>query len=216
MVFDLAKEALAASGLREDDRVRDYLGKLDFLSQEFSPKGARDFSLLTRAEGLFEALWKGRPNRYQPQGHFGLDQVIDAQLSKKGGAVGNCLGLTLLYNCLLKKEGIGAKALHLENAFGIGPHVLTLLTIDDSTIDIENILPEGFNYKGHKQDPSRLAWGDKELVADIYQSRGTVLFQRGEFSEALRNYNMALKLNPRYEKAEFNRAILFDRMNSNA
>ena len=214
MVFDLAKEALIASGLKGEDRIRDYLGKLGSLSRQFSLKRAGDFSLLSRAKKLFDALWKDRANRYQPQGHFRLNDVIDAQLSKKRAEVGNCLGLTLLYNCLLKKIGVKAEALNLENAFGIGPHVLTVIRTGDLTIDVENILPEGFDYKGHKEDPSRLIWGDKKLVADIYQSRGTELFEKGELRQALRNYDMALKLNPRYEKAELNRAILLDRIKS--
>jgi tetratricopeptide (TPR) repeat protein len=212
MVFNLEIEALTASGLRDEDLIRDYLGKLDFLSRQFSPKRARDFLILTRAEELFKALWEGRPNRYQPRGHFRLDKVIDAQLSSKRGAVANCLGLTLLYNCLLKMMGIEAEALHLENAFGIGPHVLTILRSGDFIIDVENIVPDGFDYKGHKQDPSRMEWGNKELVADIYQSIGTELFEKGDFGEALRNYDMALQLNPGYEKTELNRAILLDRI----
>lgn len=212
MVFDLKKEALTASGLRDEDQIRDYLRKLDCLSRQFNLGGTHDFSLPTRAEMLFDALWKDRPHRYKPQGHFRLNQVIDAQLNKKRRAVGNCLGLTLLYNCLLKKIGIEAEALHLKNAFGIGPHVLTVLRIDDFMIDVENVLPNGFDYKGYKQDPCRLTWGDQELVADIYQSRGTEFFEKGKFREALRNYEMALRLNPTYEKAELNRAIVLERM----
>ena len=57
-----------------------------------------------------------------------------------------------------------------------------------------------------------MEWGHKELVADIYQSIGTELFKKGDFGEALKNYDMALKHNPGYEKAELNRAILLDRM----
>jgi tetratricopeptide (TPR) repeat protein len=212
MVFDLEKEALTASGLRDEDLIRDYLEKLDSLSRQFSPGEELGFSLLIRAKKLFEALWKDKPNRYQPHGRFRLNEVVDAQLSKENRAVGNCLGLTLLTNCLLKKMGIETEALYLENAFGISPHVLTFLRIDDFTIDVENILPEGFDYKGHKQNPSRLIWESKELVADIYQSRGTDLFEKGELGEALRNYDMALNLNPRYEKVELNRAILLDQM----
>jgi tetratricopeptide (TPR) repeat protein len=215
MVFDLEKEALTASGLRDEDQIRDYLRKLDCLSRQFNLGGAHDLSISTRAEMLFDALWKDKPHRYKPKGHFRLNQVIDAQLSNKRRAVGNCLGLTLLYNCLLKKIGIEAEALHLKNAFGLGPHVLTVLRIDDFMIDVENILPNGFAYKGHKQDPCRLIWGDQELVADIYQSRGTEFFEKGEFREALRNYEMALRLNPRYQKAELNRAIVFERMKTN-
>jgi tetratricopeptide (TPR) repeat protein len=212
MVFDVGKDALTASGLINEDLICDYHGKLDYISRQFSPKAVRDISLPIRAEMLFKALWKDRPKRYQAQGHFKLNEVIDAQLSKKRPAVGNCLGLTLLYNCLLKKMGLKAEALHLENAFGLGPHVLTVLRIDDLIIDVENTLPEGFDYKGHRHDPSRRVWGDKELVADIYQSRGTELFEIGEFGEALRNYDMALKLNPSYENAELNRAIVLDRL----
>ena len=75
--------------------------------------------------------------------------------------------------------GIHADALYLENAFGIGPHVLTLLQTEESTIDIENILPDGFGFKGHLNDPSRTRWGDKELVADIYHSLGNEFSRKG-------------------------------------
>ena len=108
-----------------------------------------------------------------------------------------------------------AQALYLENAFEVGPHVLTLLRNDNDEIDVENILPQGFDYKGHKENPYRVEWGDKELVADIYQSAGTAFFQREELREALRNYDLALKLYPGYEKARLNRAILLDRMGMN-
>ena len=126
--------------------------------------------------------------------------------------MGNCLGLTLLYNCLVKRTGIEAEALYLENAFDIGPHVLTILKIDDLTIHVENILPDGFDYKGHRQDPTGLTWGDEALVADIYQSRGTELFEQGRFEDAMDNYETALKMNPEYEKARLNKAILLDRI----
>jgi tetratricopeptide (TPR) repeat protein len=212
MVFDLKKEALTASGLREEDLIRSYLDRLDLLSRLFTHKGAGDFSPRTRAKKLFEALWKNRPERYRSRGHFRLNRVIDAQLGSKSEPVGNCLGLTLLYNCLLTMMGIEAEALHLENAFGIGPHVLTILRISDFVIDVENILPDGFDYKGHIKYPFRMEWGNKELVADIYQSIGTELFEKGDFDEALKNYDLALKFNPGYEKAELNRTILLDRI----
>jgi tetratricopeptide (TPR) repeat protein len=108
--------------------------------------------------------------------------------------------------------GIMAEALYLENAFGIGPHVLSVLKIEDCLIDIENTLPDGFDYKGHLDDPSRMGWGDRELVADIYHSLGNELFSKGEFAKALKNYEMALRLNPQYEKAHLNRAILLAKM----
>ena len=212
MVFDLEKEALIASGLTDEERIREYLVKLDAIYRKYLPEKACRLSPTARAEKLFKALWRDRPNRYRHQGFYRFNDVIDAQCSRDQTAVGNCLGLTLLYNCLIKRTGIEAEALYLENAFNIGPHVLTVLRIDDLTIDVENILPDGFDYKGHKQDPTKVTWGDKALVADIYQSRGTELFEQGRLENALENYAMALKLNPEYEKARLNQAILLDRI----
>jgi tetratricopeptide (TPR) repeat protein len=213
MGFDLEKEALTASGLRDEDRIRDYLRKLDSIFRKFLPEEVRRFSPLIRAEKLFKALWKDRPDRYRSEGFYRFNDIIDAQCGFERDAVGNCLGLTLLYNCLVKRIGIEAKALYLENAFNIGPHVLTVLTIGDLTMDVENIFPDGFDYKGHRHNPIRVEWGDKALVADIYQSRGTELFLKGQLENALEYYEMALKLNPKYEKARLNKAILLDRMN---
>lgn len=105
-----------------------------------------------------------------------------------------------------------AGALYLDNAFGIGPHVLTTLQTERSMIDIENIFPEGFDYKGHLNHPSRTRWGDKDLVADIYHSLGNEFFSKGEFIKALENYDIAIDLNPQYEKAHVNKAILLDKM----
>jgi Tfp pilus assembly protein PilF len=90
--------------------------------------------------------------------------------------------------------------------------VLTLLQTGDLTIDIENILPEGFDYKGHLNNPTRTKWGDKELVGDIYHSFANEYFEKGEFVKALNNYEMAIKLNPQYEKAHLNKAILMDKL----
>ena len=212
MEFILVEQAFIASGVTDEYRVREYLHKLDQLVLDFKQEVNWKRKFFSLPEALLNWLWMKKPNRYEVNGSIRLNEVIDAEMSEGDQPVGNCLGLTLLYNCLLTKMGIHAQALNLENAFGVGPHVLTVLRIYDATIDIENILPDGFDYGGHKGNPSRLEWGDKELVADIYQSTGTELFQKGLFDEALKNYDMALKLNPEYEKAKINRAILLDRM----
>jgi tetratricopeptide (TPR) repeat protein len=141
--------------------------------------------------------------------------VVDAQISRDIQTVGNCLGLTLLYNCLLRRMGILAEALYLEDAFGIGPHVLTILPAGDFSIDVENILSDGYDYKGHINNQSRMRWGDQELIADIYLSMGNDLFEKGEWIEALKNYDHAIYLNPQFEKAHLNRAVLLDKMRMN-
>jgi len=211
-LFDLEREALIASGLKDEDRIREYLAKLDSISQDYKPREDLDSPPVAKARTVFDFLWKDRPNRYIREGQFKFNEVIDAQLGRGNSPVGNCLGLTLLYNCLLRRMGIEPQSLYLENAFGTGPHTLTLLRSGNTTIDIENILPDGFDYRGHKENPCRLEWGRRELVADIYQSAGTECFQKKQFREALRNYDLALKFYPGYEKAKLNKAILFDRM----
>ena len=208
MLFNLQKESLLASGLKDHRRLVEYRGKLDQLAKQFMGQMKPPQEPVEKASVLFHWLWERKPGRYKPQSHFRLYDVIDAELSKENRAVGNCLGLTLLYQCLLKKMSIHADALYLENAFGKGPHVLTLLQTDASAIDIENVVPDGFDYKGHLNNPSRTTWGDKELVADIYHSLGNEWFEKGELAKALNSYEMAIKLNPQYEKAHLNKVIV--------
>jgi tetratricopeptide (TPR) repeat protein len=210
--FHLEKEALLASGIKKGNGLAGYGKKLSFLYEQFIQQVLPPPHPTGRARDLFYWLWKERPTRYRPHSNFRLNHAVDAQLSKKNQTVGNCLGLTLLYNCLLRRIGIHAEALYLENAFGSSPHVLTLLQSEESTIDIENILPHGFDFKVHLNDPSRIRWGDKELVADVYHSLGNEYFENGELAKALNNYETAIKLNPQYEKAHLNKAILMDKL----
>jgi tetratricopeptide (TPR) repeat protein len=212
MLFNLVKESLLASGLKDNRQLIEYRRKLDQLTKQFIGEMKPPHETVEKATILFHWLWERKPGRYKPQSHFRLNDIIDAELSQDRRTVGNCLGLTLLYQCLLKKMNIHADALYLENAFGMGPHVLTLLQTGASAIDIENILPDGFDYKGHLNNPSRTKWGDKELVADIYHSLGNEWFEKGELAKALKHYEMAIKLNPRYEKARLNKAIVMDKL----
>ena len=211
MSFCLEKNALIASGMTKDDLIATYVRKLDKLTQRFIHEVKHIRDPLNAARALFNWLWIKKPHRYAPHGHYKLHHAIDSQLSKSIIAVGNCLGLTLLYNCLLRRVGIDTQAVYVENAFGIGPHVLTVLKTKESMVDIENIVPEGFDYKGHINNASRTLWGDQELVADIYHSLGNEWYEKGDYTEALKTYDMAIKLNPRYERARLNRAIVLDR-----
>ena len=203
-----------ASGVEDKRQIAEYGKKLDSLLQKFTREKVPSSHWLMKAKELFIRMWDKKQARYKPRGSFKINHVIDAQLSEEDQAVGNCLGLTLLYNCLLYRMGIKAEASYLENAFNfeIGPHVLTTIQTKTSAIDIENILPGGFDYKGHLGNPSRTRWRDQELVADVYHSMGNECFERGEFTEALKNYEMAIRLNPQYEKARLNKAILLDRI----
>ena len=210
--FNLEREALLASGIIEKNRLYAYADKIGHLQRQFVHKIKPAPDPVMRARALFTWIWIEKPSRYKSHGNVRLHDVIGAHLNKGSQSVGNCLGLTLLYNCLLRRMGIEADALYLENAFGIGPHVLTHLQTKDFSIDIENILPDGFDYKGHLGNPSRKRWGDRELVADIYHSLGNEYFEKGEWTEALKNYEMSIHLNPHHEKTHLDKTILFDKM----
>jgi tetratricopeptide (TPR) repeat protein len=208
----LEEEALLASGIRERSKIVFYLAELDRIYQQFLQQMIPPPDPVDKARALFTWLWISKPDRYKSHGSFKLNEVIEAQLKRDAKSVGNCLGLTLLYNCLLRKIDIYAEVLYVENAFGISPHVLTLLQTEETFIDVENILPDGFDYRGHHNHPARISWTDRELIADIHHSAANEHFGEGNFIEALKNYDIAITFNPQYEKAHFNKAILLDKM----
>ena len=212
MSFDFEREALIASGVTNEDRVDQYLRRLyQLLSQlEERIKPRRDPILI--AQDLFVWLWQKKPNRYKAGASFRLHEVIDAQMHENSEVVGNCLGLTLLYNSLLRRKKIDASATYLENAFGIGPHVFTALTNQKRVINVENILSHGFDYKGHLKDPTRRSLGDRELVAEIYNSAGNEFFENEELDKALRNYELAIRMDLNHERAPLNILIIGDKI----
>lgn len=211
MTFDFFKEALIASGVKNEDLIL-YDIKLDYLYKKFIKEADYPSESWSMAKALFSYLWLKKPNRYKPHGNWKLNEVIDAQLSEESIAVGNCLGLTILYNSLLKKMGLDPFALYLDNAFGIGPHVLTIIEIDNNSIYVENIFPNGFDYKGHSLECNGTRWAERELIADIYLSLGNENFEKGNYIKSMEAYEKAIEFNPNYEKAKINRAILLDKL----
>lgn len=203
--FDLGWAAIVASGVKTEKELKNYLRQIDFLCQQISPEiGSPDS--VRKARVIFSWLWRSKPNRYQHQGNFRLTEVLKAQLAGSE-VVGNCLGLTVLYNVLCQRFGLKIKAGYVDEAFGLGPHVFSILVTEEKTIDIENIFPYGFNYKGHLNNPGRQEWGDRELVADIYLSLGNSFFEQKAFTKGVESYDKALKLNPKYLKAYYNKGL---------
>ncbi len=212
MQFNTEKEALRASGIEDEESIALYMDRLHGLCKDFESCKTPSRDILSIAARLFKWLWKEKINRYQPKGEYRLNKVIDAQINKADKTVGNCLGLTLLYQCMLDRAEVSAGTLYLKNAFDIGPHVLTVIKKDDRTIDVENIFPNGFDYKGHLENRTRTEWGGQELVADIYNSRGNELFERGACHDALIQYEKSIELNPQYETAHLNKAIVLQKL----
>ena len=207
--IDLTQGALLASGVETVRELKRYLEKVDWLCQgivealvDLPPKGGD----IEKARGIFNWLWREKPHRYEFGGNFRLTHVLDAQLGGEG-KVGNCLGLTVLYNVLAHRFGLEVKAAYLQDAFGLGPHLFTVLCAGERTIDIDNIFPDGFDYRGHHGAEQREAWGDRELIADIYHSVGNYLFASGKLERSIQSYDRALILHPGYNRAVLNKGI---------
>ena len=203
---DLAWGALIASGVKNQKDLENYLSQIDTLSEQLRRQiPAR--SELQRARALFACLWTKKPGRYQYQGSFRLPDVVDAQLDPSVERVGNCLGLTVLYNALAQKCGLDMKAVYLEEAHGRRSHVFSTFVRGNIAIDIDNIFSNGFDSKDHLDNPERVLWGNPELISDIYHSIGWALHEQGKLDNAILNYSKAIRLNPKYAKAYLNRGI---------
>lgn len=203
---DLAQGALIASGVDTWQELNRYLARLEQLCR--STAGAVDEagSDYEAARVVFEWLWRPKPHRYRPQGSFRLTEVLEAQGGRRR-QVGNCLGLTVLYNVIARRFGLSVRASYMEDAFGRGPHVCSVLELAERGVDIENTLPDGFDYAGHHGVYRREGWGDRELVADIYHSAGNELFAAGEWEGAVVSYEKSIEMNPQYTKAYINKGL---------
>lgn len=204
--IDLDQGALIASGVNRESVFTEYLAKIDQLCHRIAEALSCQGGDLEKARGIFDWLWRAKPNRYQYQGNFKLSDVLDAQLGAQD-KIGNCLGLTVLYNVLAQRFGLEVRAVQLEDAFGMGPHVFSVLYAEGRSIDIENVFPYGFDYQGHLYNPQRKEWGDRELIADIYHSMANSFFERGKLERAIEGYDRAIRLNPAYTRARLNKGI---------
>lgn len=205
--IDLAQGALIASGVNNERALAQYLAQIEQLCLQIGAEAiSHHGGDLEKAKRIFDWLWRAKPRRYQYQGNFKLTDVLDAQLGEKD-EIGNCLGLTLLYNVLGQRFGLKVRAGQLEDALGLGPHVFTVLYVAGSSIDVENVFPHGFDYRGHLDNPQRQEWGDRELIADIYHSVGNDLFASGKLERSIESYDRALMLHPGCSRAHLNKGI---------
>ena len=203
---DLLSAALIATGITSYRYIVRYTNKVDRLCEEINKFVANNDNDVDKARVIFHWLWMSKPHRYKPEGHFKIADVIDAQTGHARN-VGNCLGLTVLYNVIAQRFDIKVKASYMENAFGRGPHVFSILPSGESTVDIENVFPNGFAYPGHLNPSERCVWSDEELIADIYNSMGSELFAAGKRSRAIECYDKAIVLNPKYRRPYLNKGM---------
>ncbi len=165
--MSLPQAAFIASGV-DSSQLEKYINKFfDMITGLRNHVKGHD--KVKNTETIFDWLWEIKPNRYELDGNFRLTQVVDAQLDETE-RVGNCLGLTILYNSLAKELNLSMKAAHLDNFMG-HPHVFSILYTEMSMIPIENIFPDGFDYDPHKLNSQLVEWDNIHLIADLYNSR---------------------------------------------
>lgn len=152
----LLKMALQASGVKAHNEIVGYGAKLDQIFRNFILTLKSELDPLLKAETPFHRMWQEKTSRYEPHGRDKIDEIIDSQLDQGSPVVGNCLGLPLLCNRLLEKLGLQAKAFYLKISFGLRPHVFTLIESKKSFVDAENIFATGFDFPGHRGNPSRI------------------------------------------------------------
>lgn len=203
--ISLEEGALIASGVKDRNSLQSYSQKLSRILQDMPP-APEEGDEYTHGKSLFDWLWLRKPKRYRSGRPFRLTEVIDAHISENTDEVGNCLGLTLLFNVLAKRSGLIVQAVYLEDEFGGNPHVRSVLACEGQFIDVEHMSPAGYDFQDKRSGIKRLSWNDRELIADIYHSRGNLLFQQGKLVDAVRIYDKSLLLNPRYTKAYINAA----------
>ena len=196
---------LVVSGLENEEQIRAYQRKLDWIQQDFGQSvNVRRSGSYDKAEALFEYFWEKKPDRYN--GDFLLANVIDNQLDKdKNKRVGNCVGLTSLYSVLGVRLGLDLAALYSED------HVLSLLSCRGQEIAIENTLRDGFDcnlYKRAKFQKRDLL----VLISTALNNRGAAKERLGSYDVAIRDYNKALELEPDYAPAFNNRGNVKQRL----
>ena len=167
LTMSLPQAAFIASGV-VSDQLKEYMKKISDMVTDLK-NHVKGYDQVKTAETIFNWLWKTKPNRYKLEGNFRLTQVVDAYLDETK-RVGNCLGLTMLYNSLAQALNLPVKAAHLNHFMG-RPHVFSMLYTETAVIPIENIFPDGFDYGPHKHNPQFVEWDNIHLIADLYNSR---------------------------------------------
>ena len=165
--MSLPQAAFIASGVNSS-QLKEYMKKIFNMITDLR-NHVKGHDKVKNAETIFNRMWKTKPNRYELEGNFRLTEVVDAQLDKTE-KIGNCLGLTILYNSLAQELSLSMKAAHLDNFMG-HPHVFSILYTETSMIPIENIFPNGFDYDQHRDNKKIVEWDNIHLIADLYNSR---------------------------------------------
>ena len=198
----LERALLILSGLKTEEEITGYVKKINQLEEGFEaykrPQG--DIIIhkeLHEAIQLFDYLWDKKPKRYDNQ--FRLTNVIDRQISKnRRQMIGNCVGLTSLYTVLGLRKSLNLSILHSHD------HVKNKLRINKTEYEIENTLSYGFNFKENDYVEESVEY----LLNVLLNHKGASKYSAGNLWEAIKDYDKAIGINPKYYSAYNNRGIV--------
>jgi tetratricopeptide (TPR) repeat protein len=198
----LERGLLIISGLKTEEGIGEYVGKLDLIQHGFierlkskssvSLATLRKYLVSSKARFLFEYLWSTKPRRCNS--NFLLTDVVDAQLNTDSNEkVGSCVGLTSLYTVLGAREGLNLTILVS------GSHILNRLRVGESTYSIDHTDPLGFDCE--VSGKNFFEYPAIGLLANVLNSRGIAKERLDDLEGAEEDYDAAIQLNPRYGNA---------------
>ncbi len=184
--FDLAATGFIASGIRNRDELESYLVKFGELvaiigSDEKVNNAKTD---VDKAEAVFNWLWVSKPNRYNSAPR--LTEALDNQLSDSE-EVGDCMGLTLLYNSVCQRLGIDM------NAVWTIRHIYSAMDVGEEINPIENTSRDGFgNGSGIGKVIGNQQFIQRFLIRLAYDYK-----EAERYKDAFSLDEIALRINPK-------------------
>lgn len=183
--FDLANAGLIASGIRDKGGLDFYLDKFNglVLSIAADSRVSSAETDVKKAQAVFDWLWESKPKRDDSASR--LTDALDNQLSNRE-QVGDCMGLTLLYNSICQRLGISMKAVWTVR------HIYSAMDTEKGIIPVENTMRYGFgNGLG-----VGIVIGNQQLIQRFLLRQAFDYKEAKDHKQAFSLTEIALRINP--------------------
>jgi tetratricopeptide (TPR) repeat protein len=195
----LAEAALLAGGIRDSQKRKHYLDKIDALAEQVKKHLAEDKSSVANGEKLLGWLHAGAMTKGYKADQSDLHVILDGQTF-------NCLSSAILYVALAHKLGLDARGIEVPD------HAFAIVYDGNQHADVETTTRRGFNpsrdpevvnefekitrfvYIPDSNRDKRREVREAGLVALVYYNHGVGLVKQGRYPEALAAFFRALSL----------------------
>lgn len=196
--FDLVKSAFIASGIKDRGKLKFYLERFNDLCLKIS-LDKRFITATTdvgKGQAIADYLWDGKPNRAERSndefGTWRLSEVLDNQLSDQE-VVGNCVGLSVLYNSIANQLGLVTSFVETDN------HTYTILESNKDRTVVENTVNERI---GIRKLRGRII-SDQKLIKKLLLRSAIYCERQGDYQAAFEYEKTKLMINPNRENAYY-------------